>query len=348
MAGRLRNVCFTLNNPHEHGGMIMFDEDKMDYLVYQEEIGEEGTYHFQGYCEFSKQMSQAQAKALLGGDAVHLAPRRGTAEQAANYCKKQYNDDGTDKRIAGTEPYEDGMMKQQGKRMDLLAFKDAVAGGARLTELVEDHYMTIARYPRFYQTLTFMNSPVRTQELQVVLLIGATGTGKTRSVYDAHGTSEDFWRAPITNGTMWFDTYDGHKTVLFDDFGGASSHVALRTLLQLLDRYPNKVPTKGGHVWFMPTTVFITANTLPKLWYKWGDRVSSYYALARRFTAVLEYYVSLPGDNSSYTEATLELEAEPPYHRTANDWWEQNKPEQVPLQLHGGGRAPTHPNLEQE
>ncbi len=32
---RYRNVCFTLNNPED---MVMFDDTKMEYLVYQEPI----------------------------------------------------------------------------------------------------------------------------------------------------------------------------------------------------------------------------------------------------------------------------------------------------------------------
>ncbi len=314
-----RCVVFTWNNPD---GMIEFDEEKMEYLVYQEEVGDSGTYHFQGYCEFTKQTRLAAAKALLGGDSVHIERRRGTAEQAIAYAKKD------DTRIDG--PYEYGQPKAQGKRMDLEGFKNAVTGGAKLAELVDDHFGVIARYPRFYQTLTFMNSPKRTTELVVTLLIGETGTGKTRWVYEHHGDGPEFWRCPLNNGTMWFDTYDGHGVVLFDDFSGAASHVSLCTLLQLLDRYPVKVPTKGGHCWFMPNEVFVTTNILPKLWYKWKDRMSSYDALARRFHKVFEYFVSLPGAHSSYIEQD----------RT---WWEENSPDQALYSV----SAPVHPNLEQ-
>jgi len=306
---RYRNVCWTLNNPED---MVVFEPEKMSYLVYQEEIGDSGTYHFQGYCEFTDKVSLNPAKLLLGGVTVHLERRRGSQQQAIDYCKDPA------KRVAHTEPYEYGEPKAQGKRQDIESFKEDVFAGAKLAELVEDHCGTLARYPRFYNVLKFMHSPVRTKELQVTLLIGETGTGKTRWVYDHFGASEDFWRAPLTNGTMWFDTYDGHSVVLFDDFSGASSHVSLCTLLQLLDRYPVKVPTKGGHVWFMPDEVFVTTNLLPRLWYKWRNRMESYDALGRRFHKVCEYYVSLPGAHSSFTVAT-----------DTKQWFEQNKPDEA-------------------
>ncbi len=307
MTAQLRCVCFTLNNPE---GLIDFDHHKMDYLVFQEEIGESGTYHFQGYCEFTKRLTFNTAKALLGGATVHLERRRGSQAQAIAYCKDPA------KRVDHTEPYEFGEPAKQGKRVDLEGFKNAIQEGAKLRDLIEDHWMVVARYPKFYQTLTLMNRPRRCTDLVVTLLIGDTGLGKTRAIEQEHGESTEFWRCPLNNGTMWFDTYDGQSIVLLDDFGGAASHVTLCTLLQLLDRYPILVPTKGGHTWWMPNEVFVTTNILPKLWYKWNDRIHQYHALARRFHKVHEYYVPLPGTDSSFIDQD-------------SDWWEQNKPDQA-------------------
>ncbi len=304
-----RNVVFTLNNPED---MIMFDEDKMEYLVYQEEIGEGGNYHFQGYCEFKNRTRLNAAKELLGGARVHLEGRRGSAEQAAAYAKKE------DTRVAHTEPYEWGAPRQQGKRVDLEDFAERICAGDRMIDLVEDHLQTLARFSKLYWTLKLLTRPVRTKELVVTLLYGDTGLGKTRSIEEKYGGDTDFWRCPLNNGTMWFDGYDGHKRVLLDDFSGAASHFTLCNLLQLLDRYPLLVPTKGGHTWWMPDEVFVTTNLMPKDWYKWENRGKQYVALARRFHAVREYHVSLPNTHSSYTMAEPE-------------WWKENAPDEAVL-----------------
>ncbi len=303
---RFRNVCFTLNNPDD---MIMFD-DSMQYLVYQEEIGESGTYHFQGYCEFKEQTRLAAVKAVLGGDSVHIERRRGTAQQAIAYCKDEA------KRVPHTQPYEDGTPNQQGKRLDLEGFKDEVMGGAKLRDVLDEHFGIIARYPKFYQTLTLLHRPVRTTELEVSLFIGDTGLGKTRTVMDQYGADTSFYRTPFNNGTMWFDGYDGHTAVLLDDFAGASSHVTLCTLLQLLDRYPLLVPTKGGHTWFMPDKIFVTTNVYPKDWYKWENRGEQYKALARRFHKVRLFYLPLSLVDGGYVD-------QDPI------WWQENKPDQA-------------------
>lgn len=289
----------------------MFEEDIMQYLVYQEEIAESGTYHFQGYCEFTKQLTMAAAKNRLGGQTVHIEPRRGTQLQAIAYCKKE------DTRIPGTEIYESGTPRAQGKRIDLEGFKDAVKEGAKRRDLIDDHFGVIARYPKFYDTLTMMHRPQRSEEPVVTLLIGTTGTGKTRSVIDKYGGDDDFWSSPLNNGTMWYDGYDGHGTVLLDDFGGASSHITLCSLLLLLDRYPIQVPTKGGHTWWMPERVFVTTNILPKFWYKWENRGEQYKALARRFHKVHLYYVPLSILDCGHIEQ----------HRET--WWRENAPEET-------------------
>ncbi len=302
MAGRYRNVCFTLNNPED---MIMFD-DSMEYLVYQEEVGDSGTYHFQGYCEFAKQVTLQQAKNHLGAT-VHIERRRGSQAEAIAYCKK-------DGRVGG--PYEDGEPRTQGKRTDLEGFKGEVMNGAKMRDLLDDHYGVIARYPKFYTTLTQMNRPKRTTDLVVHLLIGETGTGKTRYVESLHGTSDNFWRMPLNNGTMWFDSYDGQGVVLLDDFSGKASHFTLCSLLQLLDRYPVAVPTKGSHTWWMPDEVFVTSNVLPRDWYSWKDRGEQYKALARRFHKVSVYTLSLSGTDRSISHEERE-------------WWINNKPDEV-------------------
>ncbi len=290
--------------------MIMFDAETMEYLVYQEEIGDSGTYHFQGYCEFKTQTRLAAVKAVLGGDSVHIERRRGTAAQAIAYAKKD------DTRVAHTQPYEEGEPKVQGKRIDLETFRDDALGGAKLRDLIHDHTGIVARYPKFYQTLTMMNRPTRETELEVSLFIGDTGLGKTRTVMDEFGASPSFYRTPLNNGTMWFDGYDGHTSVLFDDFAGASSHVTLCTLLQLLDRYSVLVPTKGGHTWFMPDKIFVTTNVYPRDWYKWENRGEQYKALARRFHKVRLFYLPLSGVDRGY------IDQEPV-------WWEENKPDQA-------------------
>lgn len=306
---RVRNVCFTWNNPGPDP--IPFDVNRMKYLVYQRERGESGTEHYQGYLELVNSTSFAAIKTLLGNPSIHLEPRRGSAIQASDYCQKE------DSRVPGTTPFVFGEISNPGKRTDLLEFKDAVMSGQkRKRDLVDDHFGILARYPKFYETLTMLNRPTRSDEnpLSVYLHIGVPGTGKTRAVYDEHQASPEFYVAPLSNGTTWYDTYDGHKTVLIDDFAGKASHCTLVALLRLLDRYPVLLPTKGSHTWWLPSTIYITTNIRPSLWYTWTDREAQFRALARRFTHVIEFHTPVNENDNGRT------------HRDAYEYFKEDSP----------------------
>lgn len=283
----------------------------MRYLVYQLERGENGTTHYQGYVEFKKRQTLNGVKELLGSQTIHVERRRGSAKQASEYCKK------ADTRVEGSDFYEFGEPPRQGKRSDLEDFKDAVIGERkRKRDLIDDYYGTIARYPKFYETLTSICRPKREAPLEVILHIGETGLGKTKTVFDRHGEDAELYITPLSNGTPWYDGYDGHKIVLLDDFSGASSHMQLVTLLRLLDRYPVQVPVKGAHTWWLPDKIYVTTNILPKEWYKWEKRGEHYCALARRFTSVVLFYSKLHEEDPGFVEQD----------RT---WWQENAPEEA-------------------
>lgn len=282
-----RNVIFTINN-YDH--LLGWDPEKMVYLIYQEEIGQSGTPHLQGYVELKKQWRLAALKTYLGGDHVHIERRMGTQQEAVTYNSKE------DTRKVGTSPYEYGEKRTQGKRSDILTLRDAVYAGKRKRDIIADDELAVVhcKYHRWYNDIVSQTRPERVGQLKVILHVGKTGTGKTRYVEDKHLKDKEYWVAPVSNGTVWFDNYDGHQTVLIDDFAGAASHMTLSMLLNILDRYVRQVPTKGGHVWWYPSTIYITTNIHPIKWYKWEDRQEQYLALERRFTEVKVF--TLEGD----------------------------------------------------
>jgi len=341
---QLQNVCFTWNNPPTFEGMVvkpLFAPNDMHYMVYQYEQGENGTYHWQGYVELKARKRIPQIKTLLGSNTIHIEGRRGTAKQASDYCKKD------DTRVPGGVFYEHGEMKvtNQGARQDIIDFKDAILEGKRKRDLLEEHTLPMAKYPKFYQMVRGLEMPTRENNLKVYLLIGPPGCGKTRSVYEAYGGPKrgELFRVPLNNGTMWFDGYDGQPAVLFDDFAGAASKITLTNFLNLIDRYPIQVPVKGEYTWWMPDRIYITTNIWPREWFKWENRVVQYRAMARRFHAVFDFYemeAELGGDppvggndllpyiHEDYIAHGISLQGcmAPPRYEGKN-WWIREKPE---------------------
>jgi hypothetical protein len=248
-----KHWCFTLNNYTEDDEQRLrsIGESKEDitYIVFGREVGQEGTKHLQGFVSYTKRRTLAWSRRFISTRA-HFEKARGSPKQASDYCKKDQ-----DFEEFGEVP------QGQGARTDLAKVVQSIKEGATLAQLAEEHPAAVLRYGSGVQRLRLHYRPVRESPPEIWTLWGKTGTGKTRRVWE-YANKEELWVHP---GDRWFDGYDGHKAVLFDDFDG--SWFKLSYLLRILDRYPMQVPVKGGYAWWVPRVIYITSNLEPKDWY---------------------------------------------------------------------------------
>lgn len=205
------------------------------YMVYQTEMGEKGTLHFQGYLEFPNQVRMGTIKSQF--PTAHLEVARGTSTQCEEYCTKE------ETRMDG--PYRFGARKcgEPGKRTDILALRDAVRSGKRDRELFDDDATAgpAIRYPSGVARLrsAYELAPER-PDVRVIFHFGPPGTGKT---YCAHSSEAFYFDG--NSGEFWVG-YAGQDTLILDEFGG---HVLKPLLFQrLCDKYPLWLPVKGGQV----------------------------------------------------------------------------------------------------
>lgn len=261
----VRCACFTLNN-YTFDDLVRLGglKDHVKYLVMGAEVGEQGTPHLQGYVEFNKSIRFNSAKKLLG-DRVHIEQRRGTQQQAIDYCKK----DG--------DVWEMGTPGNQGKRVDLdnvrqLAMDGGMRAVSRTSSLqqikVAEKYLTYNEEPRDWKP-------------EVYWLWGKTGVGKSRRAREIAGDQDTYCK---NDGTKWWTGYDGHEVVIIDDF--RDSWWSLTEMLSLLDRYEKIVEYKGGHRQFKPRTIIVTSAMSPEACYKnTGERIDQ---LLRRIDHIIE------------------------------------------------------------
>ena len=85
MTQQSRSWCFTINNWTEKDETAIAMAGAR-YTVYGKEVGESGTPHLQGYVYFANKKSMKGVSKLL--PTAHLEMRKGTHEQARNYCIK--------------------------------------------------------------------------------------------------------------------------------------------------------------------------------------------------------------------------------------------------------------------
>ena len=267
-----KHWCFTLNNytaDHEEELKELGEGELVQYLCYgHESAPDTGTPHLQGYVKFEARKTLRQVRRLIRD--AHLTKANGSPQQNREYCSKE------DENFVEYGECPGG----QGTRNDIHEAAQAAIGRVPLKDLANTYPTTFIKYHRGLERLRGLNDSTRDWKTEVHCYYGATGLGKTKKAWEDHP------EAYIHPGGNWFDGYDGHGTVIFDDFGG--SEFKITYLLKLLDRYAMRVPIKGGFVNWLPKLVVITSNYPPEDWFP-NAKDEHVAALLRRIDQILHF-----------------------------------------------------------
>jgi len=247
-SNRYRRIVFTLNNwtPTEYKWLTEDFKTRCRWIVIGKEHEDDGTPHLQGAAIFNVQYRWKTIKEWYSMRRAHFEGMNGTPQQSLVYCSKE------DKN-----PFIFGELPTPGKRNDLHDACDAIREGASLRDIALDHGPTFVKFNRgltAYKNLITHHR--RDGAPSVYWLSGSTGSGKTRCSYEFAESlyPESLW---VSNDSLqWFDGYDGQSAVIFDDF--RAKGVTFNFLLRILDRYPLRVPIKGGFVEWQPKLIIIT------------------------------------------------------------------------------------------
>jgi hypothetical protein len=225
------------------------------YMIYQkEQCPSTRRNHYQIYLELLEARDMKGIKNMFKDQTIHIEPRRGTQDQAIDYCSK------LETRIEG--PWEYGIKASQGNRSDVNIIKDLVEAGHSMRGILNRIENITYNQVKLAEKLLAYKEPRRCSKPIVIWLSGRTGMGKTKLAYDLLG-SEDTW---VSGGSVrWFQGYDGHLKVIFDDF--RKDQVDFTSLLRLLDRYDFTVENKGGSRQFLAKVIIITSIFSPEEMY---------------------------------------------------------------------------------
>lgn len=250
------------------------------YLVFQEEVGAQGTHHYQGYIEFDKPASLQAVKEALGSLTVHLTWAHGSPAVQKEYCskcckacylaRKVSNFQGpivdcpNCDRVAG--PWEFGSPVTQGVRARVL--QKVVDQGYHQTLLTDP--VGLSSCLKVAQELDRASRRAKRdaegwKPPNIRLLTGPRGTGKSRAFWQTAPVGDRYKVAQHNSKGVWFDGYHGQKWVLIEEF---HSSIPINSLLDWLDGHPPAdFPVKGS---FEPSDVehwFLCTNVEPHKWY---------------------------------------------------------------------------------
>jgi len=178
-------------------------------------------------------------KKLFPGDHIEVAKM--DAATCIAYCSKE------ESRVS--MPVEIGQRKTTEKLNPVAAIKS----GKRSLEILEED-PKIWRSLKHLRELEVAISAPRNFMTSAILLTGKTGTGKSKiASIIADYLGESAWLAP---DLQWFDGYNMESLAIIDEMRSCPASLGLR----LFDRYPMRVPIKGGFMNWIPKMVIMTSN----------------------------------------------------------------------------------------
>lgn len=228
------------------------------------EVGESGTPHLQGAITFCRTYRAAALKKLH--DKIHWE---------VALCS-DFNYEAKGENIIEINN------SRQGKRTDLEDVAKLIDEGKSLKEIANSDPSTFIKCYKGIERYKSLKETKRNWEMEVHILWGRPGTGKTRQVWDKHGIDNVY----VKMKNKWWDHYDGEEVVLIDDFDPQHTHeCTFDYWLTLFDRYPMIVEYKGGSTQFRSKIIYITSNFNPEFWF---NERSNRDAFFRRVVTVTE------------------------------------------------------------
>lgn len=277
-----RTYCFTYFNDDTEAAWRVIQPvmKEADYgIVGKEVCPSTGRTHYQCYIRYKSPRAFGPLQKKLVN--AHIEVANGTDEDNRKYCSKE------------GEFVEFGTISKQGKRTDLDEVKKLVKEGAPMKYIWEN--VTSFQALKFADCGKKYFEPKRNWKPEVVWYYGPSGAGKSMRASE-EGGEDAYWHTG--NLDKWWEGYDGEEIVIVDDFRGAKC--TFSKLLNIIDRYPVRVETKGSSRQLLAKKFIFTSIKHPRELYDKEDE--DLKQLMRRIDSV----VLIGGTHSESREASID------------------------------------------
>lgn len=266
---QMRKVNITINNPSDIGLTL----DQLDQLVLKNlnpqyfcrsmEVGENGTEHYHFAIFRPSPIRFSRLKRLF--PTAHIEKAYGSMSENRDYVAKGGKWAATDKSdtsVSGTFA-EYGTMpnEQEETASKYTALMSELQEGKTNTEIVNAH-PDLAFH---IQHIDILREALRNDiyhstfrpDLEVTYLYGASGVGKTRSIFEKHIPQDICRITTYPRNGIRFDAYHGQSILVFEEF---TSQIPLSDMLNYLDIYPILLPARYSDRAACYSKVYITSN----------------------------------------------------------------------------------------
>ncbi len=216
-------------------------------------------------------MRMPAAKTDLGYSKIHLEERKGTREEARNYCMK------LESRKSG--PFELGTWEDggQGKRtdMDKAALLIQEKGVDAVADAMPGTFIRMQKHFTNYQTYLDNRHQPDSREILCFWMKGPSDIGKTHAAY---AVLKNMYTLCPGKGQGWWDGYNKETSLLIDEL--MVDTVPAADIIHIADKWKYRCPIKGGFTWARWNTLVVTSNSSIEFIYA---GIANVLSIMRRF-----------------------------------------------------------------
>lgn len=294
-----RKWSLVINNPQEcgldHSGIVeILRKFSPAYFCMADEIATTGTYHTHIFLYSPSPIRFSTVKNRF--PTAHIDKTYGSAKENRDYIRKEGKWAETDKaetKVPDTFlEWGDMPAEKEEKAPQMYKLIQEVRDGISTANIIEGSpnlAFRVRDIDTLRQTLLSDRYASENRKIEVWYIFGASGTGKTRGIYERHDAKDICRITNYRNGRgISFDGYTGQDVLVYEEF---HSQIPIEDMLNYLDIYPLSLPARYSDRVACYTRVYITSNLPLEKQYRsvqW-DSLETWRAFIRRIHKVLEY-----------------------------------------------------------
>ena len=270
-----QNRSWMLTIPAESVSKEELEKKLASYTyIGQMEKGEKSDYlHWQIYIENKNPIKFSTLKKKF--PKAHLEVRHSSKKACYDYVTKSKSAIPN----SGVKNGDISIDETDSPKVSVEAAVSLMERGMRVNEV-------LVKYPSLWRSMAYLERAqaiidenqysLSERDIRVEYIYGLPGTGKTSWIYKTHGFDQVY---RVTNYKNPFDDYNGQPVLVLDEFYDSMS---LDLLLNVLDRWPFKMPARYNDKWAAYTKVYIISNRKLKDQYGYelydeSQRAKSFY-----------------------------------------------------------------------
>ena len=294
-----RKWALVINNPLEAGLDHAAIREILrrfapSYFCMADEIATTGTYHTHIFLLAPSPIRFSTIKNRF--PTAHIEKAYGSAKANRAYILKEGHWADTDKAetsVSGTfEEWGDLPAEKEEEAPEMFKLIQDLRAGKSVMEIIEDNpklAFRIREIETLRQAILEEKYSAENRALEVTYLYGASGTGKTRGIFEKHDR-KSICRITDYGGRngVRFDAYHCQDVLVLEEF---HSQIPISAMLNYLDIYPLTLPARYTDRIACYTKVYITSNIPLEEPYRDIQRyqMETWRAFLRRVQNVIEY-----------------------------------------------------------